>query len=171
MAAGSSRGQTSTAKWATFHRDHYGSSGDRQAASSLPTRPRRGSNPPLFFSCFFVFEASGKLFCMGASRCPATSRERGRQPIINQDTRDRPAAVMPVEQAEEELGPLERAADVRVAARLKASGLKCMCATDVSGDSLGSCFSSVMRFSLEAREATSLGPLSYGFFWSDAGFS
>lgn len=43
----------------------------------------------------------------------------------------RPAAFMPVEQAGEELGPLERTADVRVAARLKASGLKCMCATDV----------------------------------------
>lgn len=63
----------------------------------------------------------------------------------------RPAAFMPVEQAGEELGPLERTADVRVAARLKASGLKCMCATDVRGDSLGSCFFPSCASVLQAR--------------------
>lgn len=140
MAAGSSRGQTSTANWATFHRDHYGSNADRQAASSLPSRPRRASKPlRFFFVCFFFLKPLGNFSASERANVPATFRERGMRPIINQDTQDRPAAFMPVEQAGEELGPLERSADVRVAARLKTSRLKCMCATDVRGDSQTSC--------------------------------
>lgn len=82
--------------------------------SAVPTS--QGLRPAAFI-LFSVFEASGKRFCIGASRRPATFRERGRQPIINQDTQDWPAAFMPVERVGEELGPLERTADVCVAAR------------------------------------------------------
>lgn len=117
----------------------------------------------VFFCVFFVFEASGKRSCIRASRCPATFREGGRWPMINQDSQDRPAAFMPVDQAVEELGPLGRSADVRVAARLKTSRLKCTCAADVRGDSQSSCFSSFMRFSLDVRLKPGRPPASGRF--------
>lgn len=105
------------------------------------------------FFFFFFLKPLGNFSASGRADVPLPSEKEGGSQLFTRNPpgvceggggggggRSWPAAFMPVEQAGEELGPLERTADVRVAARLKASGLKCMCATDVRGDSLGSGF-------------------------------